>query len=144
MSREFDFDNLIPYLKERGLRITPQRMLILKTIASMKGHPTVDDIHLQLPSISIATIYNNVKMFVKLNILNELPYGNGLSKYEFKLDEHYHVICHICGVIEDFKYPLLKEVEHVANQLTKFRVHSHQLEFYGICTACRKNKEVTN
>jgi Fur family transcriptional regulator, peroxide stress response regulator len=140
MSRELDSEKLIPYLKERGLRITPQRMLILKTIASMKGHPTVEDIHLQLPSISMATIYNNVKMLVKLNILNELPYGQGLSKYEFKIDEHYHVICHICGTIEDFKYPLLKEVEHVAKQLTKFHVHSHQLEFYGICTPCSKQK----
>lgn len=143
MTNQFDFDKFIPFLKERGLRITPQRMLILRTIASIKGHPTVDDIHSQLPTISIATIYNNVKMFVKFKILNELPYGNGFSKYEFNIDEHYHVICHICGIIEDFKYPLLNEVEAVANKLTKFRIRSHQLELYGVCKNCNENKEMT-
>lgn len=137
MTEELNMSELIPYLKLRGLRITPQRILILRTIASIKGHPTVDDIHLLLPSISIATIYNNVKMFVKLKILNELPYGNGFSKYELNNKEHYHVICNICGKIEDFKYPPLKEVEDVANNLTRFSVHSHQLEFYGICEACQ-------
>jgi Fur family transcriptional regulator, peroxide stress response regulator len=128
---------LIPYLKERGLRITPQRMLILKTIISLKGHPTAEDIHRELPFISMATIYNNLKLFMKLRIVNELPYGDGVSMYELYESNHYHIICQSCGKIVDFYYPSLKEVEHAASTLTKYEIHTHKMEIYGLCTTCQ-------
>ncbi|MDF0728219.1 Fur family transcriptional regulator [Cytobacillus sp. S13-E01] len=138
---EDQYKELIPYLKERGLRITPQRLLILKTIISLNGHPTVDDIHSHIPYISVATIYNNIKLFVKLQILKELPYGNGLSKYELYKSNHYHVICERCGGIIDFKYPNLEEVEQVALKLTNFKVHSHHFEIYGECATCQDSNQ---
>jgi Fur family transcriptional regulator, peroxide stress response regulator len=128
---------LIPYLKERGLRITPQRLLILEAIISQEGHPTAEDIHQSIPYTSLTTIYNNLKLFVKLGILNELPYGNALSKYELNHSKHYHVICQMCGKIVDFNYPNLKEVEHVASELTNFKILYHQFEVYGICSSCQ-------
>ncbi|MBY0098721.1 transcriptional repressor [Mesobacillus maritimus] len=128
---------LIPHLKERGLRITPQRLLILEAIISQEGHPTAEDIHQYIPYTSLTTIYNNLKLFVKLGILNELPYGNGLSKYELNHSKHYHVICQECGKIVDFNYPNLKEVEHVASELTNFHILYHQFEVYGICSSCQ-------
>ncbi|PLR78175.1 transcriptional repressor [Bacillus sp. V3-13] len=130
---------LIPYLKERGLRITPQRTLILKTILSLNNHPTVEDIHRELPFISLATIYNNVKLFVNLRILKELPYGNGLSRFELANSDHYHVICEACGTIVDFNYPKLKEIEDAASKLTHYAINLHELEIYGLCTACQKS-----
>ncbi|MFS0865014.1 Fur family transcriptional regulator [Fredinandcohnia sp. 179-A 10B2 NHS] len=135
---EEELTELIPFLKERGLRITPQRTLILQTIISLKGHPTVEDIHRKLPYISLATIYNNVKLFVSLRILKELPYGNGLSKYELaNQPNHYHILCESCGEIIDFNFPPLKELEHVACKLTQFKIRSHQMEVYGLCTTCQ-------
>lgn len=132
---------LIPFLKERGLRITPQRILILKTIYSLDSHPTVEDIHRQLPYISLATIYNNIKLFVSLRILKELPYGNGLSKYELaNQPQHYHILCQSCGDIFDFNYPILKEIEQVASKLTQFKINTHQMEVYGLCPTCQNNK----
>lgn len=131
---------LIPFLKERGLRITPQRLLILETIQKLKNHPTVEDIHQELPYISLATIYNNVKLFVKLRILSELPYGTGISKYEMYNANHYHIICESCGKIEDFNYPPLKEVEEAASKLTSFEIQLHHFEVYGICRKCQEKK----
>jgi Fur family transcriptional regulator, peroxide stress response regulator len=132
---------LIPYLKERGLRITPQRILILEAIISLEGHPTAEDIHRSIPYTSLTTIYNNLKLFVKLGILNELPYGNALSKYELNLSRHYHVICQGCGKIVDFNYPNLKEVEHAASVLTNFEILHHQFEVYGMCSSCQDEAE---
>jgi Fur family peroxide stress response transcriptional regulator len=59
------------------------------------------------------------------------------------MEEHYHVIYHICKIIEDFKYPLLSEIEDVANKLTNFRVHSPQLELYGECKNCSEKQAIT-
>lgn len=134
---------LLPFLKEHGLRITPQRTLILQTILSLKGHPTVEDIHRKIPHISIATIYNNINLFVSLRILKELPYGNGLSKYELaNQPNHYHILCESCGEIIDFNYPTLSQIEHVACKLTQFKIHSHQMEVYGLCQSCQKKEGV--
>ncbi|WP_121609492.1 Fur family transcriptional regulator [Mesobacillus foraminis] len=129
---------LIPYLKERGLRITPQRLMILQSILDHHGHPTAEEIHQTIPFTSLTTIYNNLKLFVRLGILNELPYGNALSKYEFNFSRHYHVICQECGTIVDFNYPDLQEIEQVASNLTSFEILHHHFEIYGVCASCQK------
>jgi Fur family transcriptional regulator, peroxide stress response regulator len=131
--------DLIPYLKERGLRITPQRLLILQSILNQEGHPTAEDIHQALPYTSLTTIYNNLKLFVRLSILNELPYGDGLSKYEFNHSRHYHVICEQCGKVVDFNYPDLKEIEQLASRLTNFEIKHHHFEVYGLCPSCQNH-----
>mgnify|MGYP005756293897 CR=1 FL=1 len=135
---EDQIKDLVPFLKERGLRITPQRMLILQAIQELDGHSTIEEIHKKLSYISLATIYNNVKLFVRLGILSELPYGNGLSQYEIYQSHHYHVTCENCGKIVDFHYPNLKEVEQVAAHLTKYEITRHQLAFYGKCRTCQQ------
>ncbi|WP_277874707.1 Fur family transcriptional regulator [Mesobacillus harenae] len=129
--------DLIPFLKEHGLRVTPQRLLILKTVFSIKDHPTVEDIHQKLPYISMATLYNNIKLFVKIGIFKELPYGTGYSKYEINKPDHYHIICDLCGKIADFNYPSLKEIENAASDLTNYSIKHHHLEFYGVCVSCQ-------
>lgn len=129
-------EELIPILKKHGLRITPQRIQILETIIA-EGHPTVEDIARHLPNMSIATIYNNVKQFVSMKIVHELPYGNGISRYELFKTNNYHVICQSCGVIVDFTFPSLREVEEIASSLTKYKVHRHNMEIYGFCGDCQ-------
>ncbi|KAA6451180.1 Fur family transcriptional regulator [Bacillus swezeyi] len=130
-------EQLVPLLKKSGLRVTAQRVLILKTIISLNGHPSAEDIHRELPYMSLPTIYSNLKLFVKLGILNELPYGDGKSKYEMFKTQHYHVICKSCGKMVDLEYPHLKEVEHAAAQITHFKVNTHYLGIYGVCTTCQ-------
>ncbi|MDN4526700.1 Fur family transcriptional regulator [Fictibacillus sp. NE201] len=129
-------------LKESGVRITPQRVLILKNMIEMNGHLTAEEIHRELPSfITLSTVYNNLKLFVKLNLINELSFGSSSSKYELVTIRHYHVICESCQQIADFQYPLLSEVEYTASQLAHFKIHRHTLEFYGLCQECKKENK---
>ncbi|MDM5200266.1 Fur family transcriptional regulator [Fictibacillus enclensis] len=128
-------------LKEIGMRITPQRVLILKNIIAMNGHLTAEEIHRELPSfITLATVYNNLNYFAELNLINELSFGSSCSKYELADTSHYHVICESCQQIADFNYPLLNEVEYAAAQVAHFKVHRHTLEFYGLCQECKEKK----
>lgn len=136
MKENFVSKELIPILKENGFRITPQRIQILETIIA-EGHPSVEDITRHLPNMSVATIYNNVKQFIAMNIVKELPYGNGISRYELYKTNNYHVICQSCGVIVDFTFPSLKEVEEIASTLTKYQIHRHNMEIYGVCADCQ-------
>lgn len=136
MKENFVSEELIPIIKENGLRITPQRIQILEAIIA-EGHPTVEDIARHLPNMSVATIYNNVKQFITMDIVKELPYGNGISRYELFKTNNYHVICQSCGVIVDFTFPSLREVEEIASSLTIYQIHRHNMEIYGVCTDCQ-------
>jgi Fur family peroxide stress response transcriptional regulator len=135
-----EMEKIISLLKKEQIRITPQRQEMISILKKSKQHWTAEEIFNELgrqfSSVSITTVYNNLKLFVKMGIVEELQFGEGLSKFEWKGEEHYHIICSSCGKIEDFYYPQLKEVEAFAQDLSKFKIKNHQLQFYGICNDC--------
>ncbi|GIP60296.1 Fur family transcriptional regulator [Paenibacillus woosongensis] len=129
-------------LKQSGVRITPQRHAILTFLMESMGHPTADEIYRALaprfPNMSVATVYNNLKMFIEAGMVRELTYGDNSSRFDADVSNHYHVICEKCGKIKDFTYSSLEDVEQKAEEMTGFQVHGHRLELYGVCGDCRK------
>ncbi|MBD7986398.1 peroxide-responsive transcriptional repressor PerR [Sporosarcina sp. Sa2YVA2] len=127
-------------LKESGVRITPQRHAILEYLISSEMHPTADEIYKALegdfPNMSVATVYNNLRVFRNTGLVKELTYGDSSSRFDFVTHDHYHIICDHCGKIVDFHHPGLEEVEHLASHVTGFQVNSHRLEVYGTCPEC--------
>lgn len=128
-------------LKNTGVRITPQRHAILAYLVESMAHPTADDIYRALepkfPSMSVATVYNNLKMFIEAGMVRELTYGDSSSRFDANVSDHYHVICEKCGKMEDFSYPSLADVEHQAEKSTGFQVKGLRMELYGICKSCK-------
>ncbi|MDN4608400.1 peroxide-responsive transcriptional repressor PerR [Sporosarcina highlanderae] len=139
MSEVFLKDALVT-LKESGVRITPQRHAILEFLISSEQHPTADEIYKALeadfPNMSVATVYNNLRVFRNAGLVKELTYGDSSSRFDFVTHDHYHIICDVCGRIVDFHHPGLEEVEHLASHVTGFKVNSHRLEVYGTCPEC--------
>ncbi|WP_078430878.1 peroxide-responsive transcriptional repressor PerR [Alkalihalobacterium alkalinitrilicum] len=132
----------IDSLKTTKVRMTPQRHAILEYLYESMIHPTADDIYKALegrfPNMSVATVYNNLRMFKEVGIVKELTYGDSSSRFDCVTTEHYHVICTDCGKIVDFHYPGLDEVETLAEHVTNFDVSNHRMEIYGICPECKK------
>jgi Fur family transcriptional regulator, peroxide stress response regulator len=127
-------------LKETGVRITPQRHAILEYLIDSMSHPTADEIYKALegkfPNMSVATVYNNLRVFKEVGLVKELTYGDASSRFDFVTTDHYHVICEKCGTIVDFHYPGLNEVEQLASHVTGFKVNQHRMEVYGECPQC--------
>lgn len=127
-------------LKMTGVRMTPQRHAILTYLMDAMTHPTADEIYKalspQFPSMSVATIYNNLRLFVEAGLVRELTYGDGSSRFDADLSDHYHAICKSCGTIVDFEHPPLLDVERVASKETGFVVEGHRMEIYGLCRDC--------
>lgn len=134
----------IATLKESGVRITPQRHAILEYLIATMKHPTADDIYKALedkfPNMSVATVYNNLRVFKKVGLVKELTYGDSSSRFDYATTDHYHIICESCGKIVDFKYPGLDEVETLAEHMTGFLVNKHRMEVYGICPQCSESR----
>ncbi|PSL26020.1 Fur family peroxide stress response transcriptional regulator [Planomicrobium soli] len=137
---EVQLKDALDALKSTGVRITPQRHAILEYMIHSTAHPTADDIYRALektfPNMSVATVYNNLRVFRKAGLVKELTYGDSSSRFDFVTHDHYHMICSDCGKIVDFHYPGLDEVEHLASHVTGFQVDYHRLELYGTCKDC--------
>ena len=127
-------------LKKSSVRITPQRHAILEYLIDSMSHPTADEIYKALegkfPNMSVATVYNNLRVFREVGLVKELTYGDSSSRFDFTTSDHYHVICENCGTIVDFHYPGLDEVEQLASHVTGYKVFQHRMEVYGECPSC--------
>lgn len=134
----------MPELKERcrqaGLSLTHQRLVIYEALQQMGEHPSpeavYDRVKEHLPSVSLATVYNNIKTFVEHGLLQELSVHHGSLRLEKNLIAHHHLVCTRCKAIED-----IGEAEFDAIRLKNpppngFVVHRLSVEVLGLCKAC--------
>ncbi|WP_125706719.1 Fur family transcriptional regulator [Lacticaseibacillus daqingensis] len=139
--QETVYHQTIARLKAHGLRVTPQREAIIQFMIDSTAHPTAEMIYAalapQFPRMSVATVYNNLKMLSDLGLIEEMNVGDVATHYDFALVPHYHAVCTNCGRIVDFVYPGLNDVEQVAAGKTGFQVSGHHLEVYGLCPTCQ-------
>jgi Fur family peroxide stress response transcriptional regulator len=137
-------ETAIGTLKKSGVRITPQRHAVLEYLLTSLTHPTADEIYKALenkfPNMSVATVYNNLRILRELGLVKELTYGDDSSRFDSNMMDHYHIICDDCGKIVDFHYPSLDEIESLAEKVSGFEISHHRMELYGKCDACAKVK----
>ena len=79
------YDEAIKQLKQENIRITPQRVAILEFLASHASHPTAEEIYraieVHFPGISVATVYNNLRLFTEIGFVKEMNYGDASSRF---------------------------------------------------------------
>src|SRR5690625_6316073 len=94
------YQSEINTLKESVVRITPQRHAVLEYLLASMIHPTADDIYKALkgkfPNMSVATFYNNLRILSEIGLFRELIYVVDCSRYDFIIDDLYHIECVVC------------------------------------------------
>ena len=135
-------DGFVELLKEHNLKITPQRLEILKYLDKNKTHPTANEIYSALkkknPSLSKTTVYNSLEVLSNNNIVTELTISKSESRYDLKEKMHHHFLCNNCGKIIDIdvECPFLGEMLDCKNKIEE--VHGY---FKGICEDCLKKED---
>lgn len=88
-----------------GLRMTRQKSYIFEVLASDFSHPTAEDLYQKVkkafPSISLATVYDNLKKFKHLNLIREMSTANGPSRFDANMDQHHHIVVEATGEVMD-------------------------------------------
>ncbi len=132
-------------LRQHSYKLTPQRRVIIQTIASSQGHltPTLiyEKVHQDYRNINIGlvTIYRTIEMLAKLKLICDLHAGGSCSSYIMSASgHHHHLICSNCGKTIDFTGCELGKVEQNLSRETGFKIEGHLLEFIGLCQACQK------
>ena len=147
MSRDNQrLENLLGVMKAKGLRITPQRLTVVKILAESENHPSVEAIYRRVkkdfPTTSLATIYKTVTLLKEMGEVLELGFADNASRYDGKRPyAHPHVICTNCGAIVDPEFDGMSEMAESMAKMSGFEITHHRLDFFGLCPECRKKAD---
>ncbi|MBN2427911.1 MAG: transcriptional repressor [Deltaproteobacteria bacterium] len=140
---EIRVQDLVDKLRIKDYRITPQRLAILKTLASTRAHPSVeqifDKVKVDFPTTSIATVYKTVSLLKDMGELIEFSFGEGSNHYDGRSAvPHPHFICTSCRKIEDIDVPDLEMITEKLAEKENYQITAFQLNFYGKCPDCNR------
>jgi Fur family transcriptional regulator, peroxide stress response regulator len=126
--------------REHHLAATHQRQKIYAVLVSRPGHYSPEEIYERvkpdLPSISLATVYNNLKTFVQAGMLREVSLHHGPWRVDANLDSHHHLVCTRCRSVTDLHASLLSPVQLRGKLPSGFKLEKFSIEVQGICKNC--------
>ena len=137
----YRYNQIVLKLKESNHKLTPQRLAVVKILVQSEGHPNIETIFDQLqkdfPTMSLATVYRNVMLLKSLGEVLEISFPDGSNRYDGKKPyPHPHVICVRCKNIIDPDLNTLQDLTEEVNRITGFKILTHRLDFFGICSEC--------
>ncbi len=125
-------------LSEKGLRVTPQRIAILRAISKLNNHPTaeniIDYIKKNYPNISVGTVYKVLDIFVENDLLKKVKTESGIMRYDPLQSNHHHLYCTETDRIEDYEDDNLDNliIEYFKQKGIKdFEIQNIQLQITG-------------
>jgi Fur family peroxide stress response transcriptional regulator len=126
--------------RAHNLAATHQRQKIYEALIAKPGHYSPEQIYNRikkdLPAISLATVYKNLKTFVDAGMLREVSPHHGSWCVDANLEPHHHLVCRRCHSIDDLDSDLLGPVELHGKLPDGFRMERLNIEVQGICEAC--------
>lgn len=141
-----EFEHALDHLRQSKVRLTPQRKIILKYLINHHTHPSVEMIYQDLKdrvdNISMATVYNTLKLLVDYNLVIELKNGDGSTHFDYFGHPHYHVVCDNCGkitdVFDDRFTEISKELTIITREKAGYLVTGSNIEVHGLCPDCQR------
>lgn len=126
-------------------KYSKQREEIINYLKNTYTHPTAEEIYIDLKengsTASRGTIYRNLDMLVKKQVILKISVKDAPDKYDYIRNKHNHIICIKCNKAFDFYYNLNENnlKEEILRQ-TNTQLISHDITLYGICNDCRTKK----
>ena len=133
-------DELCEVLREKGLKVTPQRRLIFEALRDDVNHPTVEDIYRRvqevMPDISLATVYHTVRDLEEMGEVVELDLGERKSRYDPCTVPHNHLVCLGCRRVLDIMGDF-DGLEPSPGEASGYQIVRCDVVFYGYCPECQ-------
>lgn len=128
--------------KTLGLKLTPQRIAILKYLDGNQEHPSAERIFKALkkkfPTMSFATVYNTLEHLKKKGQLLELNIDPKKKRFDPNPKPHHHFLCEKCDKIFDIYHEIPIPISKLEEE--GFQINSSHVEFFGICPDCKIKK----
>jgi Fur family transcriptional regulator, peroxide stress response regulator len=126
-------------LRDRGLRVTQQRVAVLQFLLATPKHPTAEEVgaavNRLVPTASRASIYNVLHSLKESGLIDELVLGDAIARYDANLDRHHHFICRACGAVEDIPFETFREAPR-PRFADGHTVEDYTVTLRGVCPRC--------
>lgn len=130
-------------LRERGLRVTPQRLGIARALRELGGHVTAEGVfaHVseRMPGVSLPTVYAALEVLQQMGVIRRVATDGGTVVWDARVEDHHHAVCRSCGAIVDVDAALDRDEVVAAARAAGFAVDDAQLVVRGLCAACRRD-----
>jgi Fe2+ or Zn2+ uptake regulation protein len=139
-------DRMLAGVRAAGLKLTPQRMAIVRELAIDESHPTAqelfDRLRATLPTMSFATVYNTLAALSEANLCVAMSLAPGSGRFDPNMGAHHHLVCDGCGAVRDVpiepgaKPPQRTTRTMMSRAAPGFQLRSVEQIFRGLCAAC--------
>ena len=141
---------------KRGLRLTVPREAVIQALSTSDGHLSAEDIymivHEKHPAIGLTTIYRTLDILIRMGVVLKFDFGDGRARFELteaysQKQHHHHLICTGCSRIIDYmdflddELELIDKTEKALSKKYDLHITGHMMQFYGLCSVCRKKDE---
>jgi len=139
---------MVAGVRAAGLKLTPQRLAIVRELAEDESHPTAQELYERLrptlPTMSFATVYNTLDALTAAGLCATLALSPGSGRFDPNMDPHHHLVCDHCGSVRDLPSPapaggpprddsVRRAIARVA---PGFEVRSVERIMRGLCADC--------
>jgi Fur family ferric uptake transcriptional regulator len=137
-----DEASLRKIIRDMGLKVTDQRLLILKALHTGRAHVTAQEVFETVSnkdsSIGFATVYRFLRSLTESGFVTEVRLGGSSARYELKPEGHHdHLTCVKCGKICEFENSQIENLQARVAEQFGFQLTGHVLELYGVCYDCQ-------
>ena len=136
---------LVSTLRTRGLRATPQRLVLLRVLTELDRHVTAEEILRaaggRLPNLSLPTVYATLDLFEELGLVRRVEAGGGATLFDPRAEEHQHLSCRRCGAVVDLDAKLDPTPAFEAAAALGARPERAHLVVFGLCAECAARED---
>ena len=144
-SNEEIIDELKKIIKQKGLKYTEQREIVLSVLLDAQDHLTAEEVYNEIKkehtdsNIGIATVYRALSFLEEVDLITSIAFGTDGKKYESNAKSHHdHLICTNCGKIIEFIDDEIEKRQDKIAKKNKFKITSHSMQLYGTCETCQE------
>ncbi|MHB8215042.1 MAG: Fur family transcriptional regulator [Candidatus Sulfotelmatobacter sp.] len=127
-----------------GLAATHQRQVIYEAVVATPGHHSPETIYVAVrrrtPSMSLATVYNNLRLFVEHGLLREVSPHASTLLVEGNLEPHHHLVCTRCKSVQDIEGDFINHKKLSRQAPRGFDLTRPLVEVFGLCRQCSAEK----
>ena len=126
--------------RDRGMRMTHQRMEILRFLCSTPEHPSAemvfDSVRRTMPTISLDTVYRTLGTLERYGLAMRVPTGTDQARFDADVSPHHHFVCRQCKSVQDFSWEDFDAMAEPEALEKLGDIHDKQIIIRGICRSC--------
>jgi Fur family peroxide stress response transcriptional regulator len=128
--------------RDTGLRVTPQRMTVYRTLLASIEHPSAEAVFREVrnifPSISLDTVNRTLLTLNEIGAAFIVEGSGDAKRFDANLQTHQHFKCVRCKRIIDVHHEPFNEIDVPKSLKDRFTVLRTTVYLEGFCDRCQK------